>query len=301
MGGVPPPERPSSRGAAFLAGARPRTLPAAVSPVLVGGGLAIGDKAFRLDAFLAALLASVAIQVAANYANDVSDARRGADSADRVGPPRMVASGVIDPRWMWWATAAALTVAGLAGAYLYTLVGWPVIVIGLASVLAMLTYVGGPIPYGYRGLGEVAVFVFFGLVATVGSRMVHDGSAPGSSYLLGIPMGLFAAAILVANNLRDIHTDGRAGKRTLAVMIGEPRTRRLYQLIIGTSFGCIAAFAAADWTPLPTAIACFWLPLAAPLLRTASGAQSADLIPLLKGTVRLQLVVAMSLAAGAAL
>jgi 1,4-dihydroxy-2-naphthoate octaprenyltransferase len=269
--------------------------------VLVGGGLAIGDKAFRLDAFLAALLASVAIQVAANYANDVSDARRGADSADRVGPPRMVASGVIDPRWMWWATTAALAVAGLAGAYLYTLVGWPVIVIGLASVLAMLTYVGGPIPYGYRGLGEVAVFVFFGLVATVGSRMVHDGTAPGSSYLLGIPMGLFAAAILVANNLRDIHSDGRAGKRTLAVMIGEPRTRRLYQLIIGAAFGCIATFAAADWTPLPTAIACFWLPLAAPLLRTASGAQSADLIPLLKGTVRLQLVVAMSLAAGAAL
>lgn len=293
--------RPASRGAAFLAAARPRTLPAAVSPVLVGSGLAVGDGVFRFDAFLAALLSGVAIQVAANYANDVSDARRGADPSDRVGPPRMVASGLIDPRSMWWATAAALTAAGLAGAYLYTLVGWPVIVIGLASVLAMLTYVGGPIPYGYRGLGELAVFVFFGLTATVGSRLVHDGTTPRPSYLLGISMGLFAAAILVANNLRDIHTDDRAGKRTLAVIIGEPRTRRLYQVMIGAAFGGIAIFAAARLTPLPTVIGCLWIPLAAPLWQSASVAQGRDLIPLLKGTARLQLLVATTLAVGAAL
>ncbi|MGH8911633.1 MAG: 1,4-dihydroxy-2-naphthoate octaprenyltransferase, partial [Acidimicrobiia bacterium] len=207
---------------------RPRTLPAAAAPVFVGSGLAGGDGVFRADAFAAALVGALAIQVAANFANDASDAARGADPADRVGPPRMVATGVISARSMWLATAAAVGVAALCGVWLIVIAGWVVAVIGTASILAMLTYVGGPIPYGYRALGEVFVFVFFGLVATVGSRYVHDATAPASAWVLAIPMGMLAAAILVANNRRDIDTDGCVGKRTLAVVLGRTGTARLY-------------------------------------------------------------------------
>ncbi|MEX1272167.1 MAG: 1,4-dihydroxy-2-naphthoate octaprenyltransferase, partial [Acidimicrobiia bacterium] len=152
----------------WVEAARPRTLPAAIAPVLVGSGLAAFDGVYRNDAFFLALVGALAIQVAANFANDVSDAGRGADTADRVGPARMVATGRLGAAAMWIATAIAVAVAVAAGVGLVLIAGWPIVVIGLASIVAMLTYVGGPIPYGYRALGEVFVFVFFGLVATVG-------------------------------------------------------------------------------------------------------------------------------------
>ncbi|CAN5870113.1 1,4-dihydroxy-2-naphthoate polyprenyltransferase [soil metagenome] len=280
--------------------ARPRTLPSAAAPVLVGSGLAAGDGVGRADAFVAALIGALAIQVAANFANDVSDAARGADPIDRVGPQRLVAAGVVTPRAMWAATVGALGVAVVCGAWLIVIAGWVVAVIGLASILAMLTYVGGPIPYGYRGLGEAFVFVFFGVVATVGSRFVHDGSAPLAAWVLAIPMGMLAAAILVANNRRDIDTDARVGKRTLAVILGRKGTARLYAGLTYGSFAVIAAAAAGGLTPALTGMAVLLAPLAVgPNRLVSGGAEGAKLIPVLAATARLELVTGIVLAAAA--
>ncbi len=290
-----------SPGRAWLIAARPRTLPAAIAPVLVGSGLAAGDGAFRLGAGTAALVGALAIQVAANFANDASDAKRGADD-ERVGPPRMVTAGVIGPVQMWLAAWVAIAVAAAAGVYLIAIAGWVVAVIGVASVAAMLTYVGGPIPYGYRALGEAAVFVFFGLVATVGTRYVHDRTAPADAWWFGVVMGLLAAAILVANNLRDIETDTRAGKRTLAVVIGRDRTRTLYVGAVLGSFLLIALGPVIGITAPITAIAALWAGLSIPLVATARATEDpVQLIGLLAGTARLQLAVAVSLAVTAAL
>lgn len=278
-----------------------RTLPAAAAPVLVGSGLAAGDGVFRVDAFFAALVGALAIQVAANFANDASDAARGADPSDRVGPPRMVALGHISRRSMWIATGAAVGVAALCGIWLIVIAGWVVAVIGVASIAAMLTYVGGPVPYGYRGLGEVFVFVFFGLAATVGSRYVHDSSAPADAWILAVPMGMLAAAILVANNRRDIDTDERVGKRTLAVMLGRRGTAHLYALLTYGAFVVIALAAISGATPLPTALAALLTPFAiGPNRSIQAGLEGPALIPVLAQTARLELWTGATLALAAA-
>jgi 1,4-dihydroxy-2-naphthoate polyprenyltransferase len=286
---------------AWRIAARLHTLPAAAAPVLVGSGLAAGAGVFRVGAFLAALVGALAIQVAANFANDASDAARGADTPERAGPPRMVALGMISSRDMWWGVTIALAVAGLAGAYLIVIAGWVIALIGVASIAAMLGYVGGPVPYGYRGLGELFVFAFFGLVATVGSRYVHDGTAPVDAWVLAIPMGLMASAILVANNLRDLDTDTRVGKLTLAVIIGRPRTRRLYAGLVAGSFLVIVAGAATGVTPTWTAVALLLAPVAAWPIRTVMSGQTGEaLIGVLKSTARLQLWMGFTLAVTAA-
>ncbi len=282
--------------------ARPKTLPAAIAPVLVGSGLAAGDHVFRLDALVACLVGALAIQVAANFANDASDAARGADTADRQGPARMVASGLISPRAMWTATWLAIGIAAIAGAWLIAIAGWVVAAIGIVSIAALLTYVGGPIPYGYRGFGELSVLVFFGLVATVGTRYTHDRTAPADAWWLGLVMGALAAAILVANNLRDLETDSRSGKRTLAVLIGPHRTRRLYMVLMLGPFVVIGIGAVVGVTPPATAFAVFLTPFAGPLIRTISGSTDpGKLIAVLAGTARLQLLTGAVLAAGAAI
>ena len=286
----------------WVAAARPRTLPAAVSPVLVGSGLAVADGSGRWDSFVLCLLGALAIQVAANFANDASDARRGADAPDRIGPTRMVATGVISAREMWIATTVAVAVAAAAGVGLIVIAGWPIVVIGLASIVAMLTYVGGPLPYGYRGLGELFVFVFFGLVATVGTRFAHTGPPPGAdSWILGAVMGALAAAILVANNLRDIETDQRAGKRTLAVMMGQDGTRRFYRGLMIGSFVVIAVAAIVRLTPPLTGVAVFWLWLAGrPISVVMSTDDPRALIPVLGATARIQLLVGVTVGLAAA-
>lgn len=286
----------------WVAAARPRTLPAAVAPVLVGTGLAAADDTYRWDSFLLCLLGALAIQVAANFANDASDAKRGADTPDRVGPTRMVATGAVSARAMWTATGLAVAVAALAGVGLIVIAGWPIVVIGITSIAAMLTYVGGPIPYGYRGLGEVFVFVFFGLVATVGTRFAHSGPAPGvDAWILGSVMGALAAAILVANNLRDIETDERVGKRTLAVMLGRDRTRHFYRWLVFGSFAVIGVSAVMALTPPLTGIAVLWLWLAArPVSTVMTTDDSRALIRVLGDTARIQLLVGISIGAAAA-
>jgi len=283
----------------WLVAARPPTLLASVAPVLVGSGLAAADRVLRWDALVAATIAAVLLNVAANFANDVSDAERGVDNTDRIGPPRAVATGLLTARQVWRATTIVVLLAAGLGAYLAWISSWVIIVIGVASILAMLGYTGGPWPYGYRGLGELFVFLFFGLVAVVGSRYVHDATAPLDAWLLGIPVGLLAAAILVANNVRDIDSDGATGKRTLAVLLGRSRTRVLYGALIGTAFLLIAIFAAVGATRPWSLIALAAIPLARrPILIVSTSADGPALLGALEANARLHVIVAVLLAIG---
>ena len=282
---------------AWKIAARVHTLPAAVVPVVVGSALAEFDDVFRFDALAYGLTAALAIQLAANFANDASDAARGADTAERLGPPRMVASGRISSRQMWTGVTLALLVAAGAGVALTAIAGPIILVIGVVSVAAMLGYVGGPIPYGYRGLGEVFVFVFFGIVATVGSRFVHDMTAPRAAWLLSIPIGMLVTAILVANNYRDLDTDRAAGKRTLAVILGPARTRTLFAILAYGAFPLIALFAVVGWTPMLTVFAFLLISFATgPVRIVYSKTDGPALIRALKMTARLHLWTGLVLA-----
>jgi 1,4-dihydroxy-2-naphthoate polyprenyltransferase len=210
--------------------ARPRTLPAAIAPVLVGTAAAVFEagRLPRVGGFIAALIGSVFIQIGTNLANDYSDARRGADTADRLGPVRVTASGLVTPRRVLAATWIAFGVAVACGIYLAILAGPVILAVGVLSIAAGVLYTGGPRPYGYAGLGEVFVFRFFGLVAVNGSYYVQLEDLHLLPFGLSLAVGCLATAILVVNNVRDLETDRRAGKRTLAVRLGRERTRRLY-------------------------------------------------------------------------
>jgi 1,4-dihydroxy-2-naphthoate octaprenyltransferase len=289
-------------GRVWLLAARPPTLLAAVAPVLVGSGLAADDGRFRWDAFIVTLITAVLINVGVNFANDASDAARGADTPDRIGPPRAVAEGLISERAMWGGVAVVFGLAVAGGVYLTAIAGPWIIVIGIASILAALGYTGGPLPYGYRALGEVFVFVFFGLIATVGSRYVHDSTAPADAWLAAIPVGFLVTAILVANNVRDIETDERSGKMTLAVVLGRSRTRVLYATLIIGAFAGLALFGGLGWMPRATLLGLIALPLAIPPIRiVATETAGPALIGALKGNARLHFVVGALVALGAAL
>jgi 1,4-dihydroxy-2-naphthoate polyprenyltransferase len=231
--------------------ARPRTLPAAIAPVLVGTAAAIeqhGDLR-RLGAFMAALIGSIFIQIGTNLANDYSDAKRGADTVDRLGPVRVTAVGLVAPRSVLIATWVAFGIAVVAGIYLATVAGWLIIVVGAASIAAGVLYTGGPRPYGYAGLGELFVFLFFGLVAVNGSYYVQLERLDWLPFGLSVAVGCLATAILVVNNVRDIETDRRAGKRTLAVRIGREGARRLYVGLIGAAYLALIVTLAANGGP----------------------------------------------------
>jgi 1,4-dihydroxy-2-naphthoate octaprenyltransferase len=228
-------ERPSAVRI-WLMAARPRTLPAAVAPVLVGTALAATEDTFKVLTFIAALIGALFIQVGTNLSNDYSDARRGADTEDRLGPVRVTAGGLVPPRQVLIATYVAFGVAVLAGVYLIATAGWELLLVGAASILAGVLYTGGPRPYGYEGLGEVFVFLFFGLVAVAGSYYVQTEEVSWEAFVLAVPVGLLASAILVVNNVRDLETDRRAGKRTLAVRLGRPRTRTVFGLMVYLAF-----------------------------------------------------------------
>ena len=282
----------------WLAGARPRTLPAAVAPVLVGSGAAALVDAFSPGRALLALVVALALQVAVNYANDYSDGIRGTD-ADRVGPVRLVGSGLATPRAVKLAAFSAFAVAGVAGLALALLTTLWLVPLGAVLMLAAWRYTGGASPYGYRGLGEVSVFVFFGLVAVIGTTYVQAERVTWPAVLGGVGCGALACAILVTNNLRDIPTDEVAGKRTLAVRLGEHRTRLLYGSLVAAAFAVVLALVAASpWSLL----ALLSLPLAVPPVRAVRiGATGRDLVPVLGGTGRLQLVYAALLALGLSL
>jgi 1,4-dihydroxy-2-naphthoate polyprenyltransferase len=282
----------------FLA-ARPRTLPAAIAPVLVGTSLAISEDTFRPLAFAAALVGSVFIQIGTNLSNDYSDARRGADTEDRLGPVRVTAGGLLPPRRVLVGTYLAFGVAVAAGAYLAAVAGWELLLVGAASIVAGVLYTGGPRPYGYEGLGELFVFLFFGVVAVTGSYYVQTEDLTWEAFALSVPVGLLAAAILVVNNVRDADTDRRAGKRTLAVKLGRERARMLFVAMLVVAFAVPLAVAAAgglSWWLALTALA--W-PLAPPLIRTVrTRTDGPALNTALAATGRLLAVFSVLLAAG---
>ncbi|HET8977733.1 MAG TPA: 1,4-dihydroxy-2-naphthoate polyprenyltransferase [Solirubrobacteraceae bacterium] len=283
----------------WMMAARPRTLPAAVAPVLVGTALAGFEHVFYPLRFLAALLGALFIQVGTNLSNDYSDARRGADADDRLGPVRVTAGGLVPPRQVLVATYISFGLAVLAGIYLIIVAGWILLVIGAASILAGIAYTGGPKPYGYEGLGEVFVFLFFGVVAVAGSYFVQVRHLNWEAFALSVPVGLLAAGILVVNNIRDIDSDRRAGKRTLAVKLGRPRTRIMFAVIIYLAF----LLAPVTWIFGPTTawLLLPWLslPLAAGLVRVvASRTDGPSLNGALAQSGMLQLTFCMLLSAG---
>jgi 1,4-dihydroxy-2-naphthoate polyprenyltransferase len=284
--------------AQWLAGARPRTLPAALAPVLVGTGAAAALDGFRPVPAALALVVALALQIAVNYANDYSDGIRGTD-ADRVGPMRLVGSGAATPRQVLIATALSFAVAGIAGLALAALSSWWLVAVGAVCIAAAWTYTGGPLPYGYRALGEVFVFVFFGLVAVVGTTYVQTRTLPGLAFAVAVPIGLLIVAILVVNNLRDIEGDAVAGKRTLAVLLGDRATRWLFVGLLGVAFLVVAAVGLTrPWVLLSL----LSVPLALPPARTVlSGGRGPLLIGVLQGTGQLTLVTGILLTAGLAL
>jgi 1,4-dihydroxy-2-naphthoate octaprenyltransferase len=283
----------------WLVAARPRTLPAAVAPVLVGTALAGLDDVFHPLRFACALVGSVFIQVGTNLANDYSDARRGADTEDRLGPVRVTAGGLMPPRQVLVGTWIAFGIAVAAGAYLVAVAGWELLLVGAASIAAGVLYTGGPRPYGYEGLGEIFVFLFFGIVAVVGSFYVQVERLRWEAFAVAAPVGLLAAAILVVNNVRDIETDRRAGKRTLAVRLGRLRARRLFAVMIVLSYLAPVAIWAAGGLTYCVMLPLLSAPLAVPLMRTVgTRTDGASLNAALAGTGRLLAVYSVLLAAG---
>ncbi|MEY3020164.1 MAG: hypothetical protein RLZZ272_1148 [Actinomycetota bacterium] len=282
--------------------ARPRTLPAAVVPVLVGTAVAAWTGAAVPGLALLALVVALALQVAVNFANDLFDALSGVDTVERIGPRRVVAAGLVSPARMRRALLAALLVAALAGATLALLTAPWLIAVGALAILAALGYSGGRRPYASRALGEVAVFVFFGPVATVGTAFVQGGET-GLALVSSIPVGLLAVALLVVNNLRDVVTDAAAGKRTLLVRLGPERGARLYRGLLvgaGLAVGAVALVSVSPWPAIALGASPLALGATARLTEVERGerGRGPGLIAALEATARTQLVGGILLALG---
>lgn len=286
----------SNSASVWIQGARPKTLPAAVVPVMVGTGAAVGEgQAIHLWRAIAAGIVALALQVATNYVNDYADGERGTDD-NRVGPARLVAAGMATPGQVKRAALVAFGVAGVAGLLLAFAVGPELLLVGAISMLAGWGYTGGPKPYGYMGLGEVFVFVFFGVVATVGSTYVQLSRITSLSLICSVAVGFLAVALLVINNLRDRPLDAEAGKNTLAVRLGDLKTRQFYlALIVGTA-ACIVGAAVLRW---PAVIGLVGLVAAQrPVRDVLDGFSGEQLIPVLADTGRAQLLTGIALTLG---
>ena len=282
----------------WLAGTRPRTLPAAVVPVLIGSGVALGYGRFSWWRALLALVVALALQVGVNFANDYSDGIRGSDER-RVGPVRLVAAGLAPPRHVLLAALGCFLAAGVAGLALAAVTSWWLLAVGAACIAAAWFYTGGPKPYGYSGLGEVFVFLCFGVVAVAGTAYVQMKALTWLGLAASVPAGLLACALLMVNNLRDIGTDTVAGKRTLAVMLGDARSRQGYVLTLLVPFGVAALLAFFRPFTLLTALA---LPLARlPIRSVRAGASGPALIRALGQTGRLQLAFGIAFTIGLAI
>jgi 1,4-dihydroxy-2-naphthoate octaprenyltransferase len=298
-GPSPSPPPPPEGWRAWLAGARPRTLPAAVVPVLVGTACATGVVDVVAWRALAAGVVALALQIGTNFANDYSDGVRGTDAPGlRVGPVRLVGWGLKPPGAVKRAALLSFLVAGLAGLALTLAVGPELLVVGIAAFAAGWFYTGGSHPYGYYGFGELFVFVFFGLVATIGATYVQTEAFTALSAVAAVPVGLLATALLVINNLRDIPGDTVSGKKTLAVRLGDGRTRALYVGMLVAAFVAVPVVAG-GFDRAPAAVAMVGVVLARnPVLRVLEGAKGPALIPVLGATGRVQLITGALLAAG---
>ena len=282
----------------WVLASRPRTLPAALAPVVVGTALAVAHGVFAWGPALAAMLGALFIQIGANFANDYFDFKSGADTPERLGPMRVTQAGLVTPAQIKAATALAFGLATLAGLYLTTVGGWPIVAIGVLSILAGLAYTGGPFPLGYNGLGDLFVFLFFGLVAVAGTYYVQALSLNPIALAVAVPVGLLSTAIIVVNNLRDVATDVKAGKRTLAVLLGPAFARAEYVALLVLSYLAPVALAAAGavgWTVCLTFLS---LPLAIKLVRQVHTLEGRPLNAVLAGTGQLLLVFSLLFALG---
>jgi len=289
---------PVGRLRAWWMASRPATLSAAVVPVAVGTACAASVQSFRAGPALAALVGAVLIQVGTNYANDVFDYEKGADTADRLGPTRVVQAGILPASHVRFGMVVCFGLAALCGVYLTWAAGWPVLVIGIASILSGIAYTGGPFPLGYHGLGDLFVMTFFGFVAVCGTAFVQAGHVPASAWWASAAVGSTATAILVVNNVRDRQTDERAGKRTLAVRLGRRGGIAEYAMLMVVAFAVPtmvwALGMASAWILLPWASA----PLAVVMVRRVASLHGKELNPVLAGTAKLMLVHGLLLAMG---
>ena len=283
----------------WITAARPPTLPAAVVPVLVGTAAAYGvEDSFSVAVFLATLAAAVLIQIGTNFANDVFDFEHGADTAERLGPPRVTQSGLISPERVRLGTGLAFGGAAAIGVYLIVVGGWPIFAIGVLSIAAGVAYTGGPWPLGYHGLGDVAVFAFFGMTAVIGTYYLQADTVSATAVVAALPVGLLVTAILVVNNLRDLETDQRAGKRTVAVRIGAPATRLQYVLLVLGPYLLLPALLAMQ-AEVWVFLAYVSLPIALVLVRSVlAGTAGRSLNDVLKRTALLHFVFGGLLALG---
>jgi 1,4-dihydroxy-2-naphthoate polyprenyltransferase len=278
--------------------ARPKTLPAAAVPVIVGTGAAIGDRVFNWLPALAALAGALLIQIGTNFANDVFDYKKGADTAERLGPMRVTSAGLITPRAMFTGMGLVFGLAMLVGVYLVVVGGLPIVIIGLASILAGIAYTGGPFPLGYNGLGDLFVFIFFGLVAVCGTYYVQALTLSATVWWAAVPVGLLATAIIVVNNLRDVKTDKSVGKKTLAVRLGVTATRAEYVILLGLSYLTPVLMWLSGVTNAWVLLAFGSLPLVFPLVKTIMTVEGRPLNKALGGTARLELVFGILFAIG---
>ena len=283
---------------AWVMAARPKTLPASVAPILVGIALAIADQQFRWGPALAAFVCAMLLQIGSNFANDYFDFFKGADSSDRLGPTRATAAGLLSPNAMRNGMIVVFGMAVVVGLYLIWVGGWPILALGMASLVAAIAYTGGPFPFGYHGLGDLFVFLFFGLVGVCGTYYLQALTITTVSLLAASAVGLLVTNILVVNNLRDIDTDRRANKRTLAVLLGRRGTRAEYVILLVIAYLLLFWL----WLGLGTApsvlLPLLTLPIAIPLVRAIMTAEGRALNQTLAGSARLSLFFSLLLAAG---
>lgn len=289
---------PLSKPLIWWLAARPATLAVSVSPVLAGTAIAAHDHLIRTLPGFGALLVAIAMQIGVNYANDYSDFKRGTDTPLRVGPIRAAASGVIPPRQVKYAALAAFGVAALAGLAVALASDWRLIALGALAVVAGWLYTGGPRPYGYLGLGELFVFLFFGLLATAGTVYVHEHRVTAATWAAACATGFLACAILALNNLRDLKTDAAAGKRTLAVRMGRPSTRAFIVFLLAGSLAAPFLAAAAGWAPRLAALPVLTVSMVGGVIRDSRSQEPAVLINALKRTGMIEIWWALLWAAG---
>lgn len=283
----------------WVMAARPKTLWAAVAPVVVGSALAYSEERFHWWTGLAALCGALLLQIAANLANDLDDFERGTDTAERLGPLRVTQAGLVTPRQMRVAVSVAIAFSLVPGLYLIMRGGWPILAIGVAGIISALLYTGGRVAYGYRGLGEIFVFLFFGVVAVPGTYYVHALDFSRVSLWLGVPMGCMAVAILTINNMRDLDTDRKAGKRTLAVRLGRTGARIEYVTMLGVAFGTPLVLALTKQFRWGVALASAVVLVALPVIRTVFTVVSGEALNhSLAQTARLQMIYALVLSVG---
>lgn len=282
-----------SRFQIWMLAIRPKTLPAAMGPVIVGTSLAVGDQVFNFFPALAALLVSLLLQIGSNLANDVFDFKKGVDTKERTGPLRVTQAGLLTPRQVMVGMGLIFALAFALGLYLTWVGGWVILALGIAAIISAIAYTGGPFPLGYNGLGEIFVFIFFGPVAVCGTYYVQAGTVSPAAWWASLPVGFLITAILVVNNFRDLPTDKQTGKRTMAVRLGPKGTQWEYYLLLAASYAVPLTMwlqgLASAW------VLCAWLslPLVLPLIQDIQTKQGRPLNATLAGTARLGLIFSM--------